>query len=301
MNTLWKDAFELYKFNPKAEKSEKDMVRNAIRRKYRKEYDKKYNNDDWLKLPPLEKQRFLYVVIQDMMIENYVYPRKKNTVKKEIDKFISESFIIHQKLDNLIDTSNKLYSSFYSTEDSEETKREKYKEFCHVLTTINPKITPPTLEEWKISNEQWIAYNIDEGITDYKTLRPFDYLMDYQDKDIQSTESDDTFIKEEVNKIIFKTIIKKLNIDVNRIQETVEYVKAFESKYSDMGLLPININSCKEDKNSEQNKEEANEQNEVEANEQNETEAQEENDNEEVFNEYKKYLACKKELEDLDF
>lgn len=256
--TVYDVAFEVYELT-KADVNTKHTIRKYIRENLKKTFQGK----EWTELSELEKDRFIFIIIRDKMINNYMDKAKRYRLNRKIDKILNERLIRADiEIEKYNDMMSKIYDVYYKESDTDIEKMEAYKQFCNDLSDVNKFISIPTYDEWVIGAK-----------------RIYDYVMDFTSQTHMESNSEyrpatQSQIDHVIIKMILKIISDKLNMCVNisKIDECLSFLNNFQVEDFEELLHEYNpkLNLTKDEQNS-------------------------------IIEENKKYMIYKKMLEDLDF
>lgn len=191
----------------------RQRIRNGPWREYLKELGKP-ENFPWDCLSKLEQDKFIYDKIKDFMIKNYVPPRKKKTVERDVDNYIANSPLA---VDKRIQTSNEskdnLYRDHRVTTHSDADKMDAYNALRSDIQA-NAGIPLPTREEF----EKRLSLNTaacpeeagGEGKTKKQPIRAYDYIMSDAEIRLDPMLTMGVYVR-----IILKVLEEELNLKVD--------------------------------------------------------------------------------------
>ena len=196
--------YELYEIEDKQDLGE-DKNKSTIRRLISRHLKKEYPGKTWDKLSPLEQQRFTHIVMKQPFFDYYIQdPTKQKRIEKKIQKELNESFLdVNMRLKEQHERNEKIMKQYYVKEDTEQKKREAYKQLCEDYKAIIKEGNPQTYEEWT-----------------KKPLRLYDYEMSKRLEVAQeSLQEEKSVPQKEINNTIIRTILKifksEFGIDIN--------------------------------------------------------------------------------------
>lgn len=213
---LYEISNEQGRYNQRGENTHKSTIRQMVNRYLKKEYPGK----TWNELSPLEQMRFTHIVMKQPLFSYHVQdPAKQKKIEKKIQKEISATFLetdIELKKQN--EKNLKIMKQYYVESDTEQEKRESYKQFREDYENIIKVGTPPTYEEWT------------------KTpLRLYDYIESQRmEDDLELIHEEKPVPQEKINDTIIKTILKifkvefKIEIDMQRITDCLTFLHNYE-------------------------------------------------------------------------
>lgn len=194
----------------------KASLRKLINRHLKEEYP----NKTWDELTLLEQHIFTHILITEAIFDNYVQDDiKQKKISRKIQKESKEmSLDIDVKLKEQNEINEKIMKQYYVENDTEQGKKEAYRQLCEDYKAIIKEGTPQTYEEWT------------------KTpLRLYDYIMSRSLETAQeSIDEEMSVLPERINDTIIKTILKilkvefEIEIDIQRITDCLTFLYNFE-------------------------------------------------------------------------
>lgn len=212
-NQLHTIIYDLYELNGLTDKS---SLRRLINRHLKQEYPDK----TWDELTLLEQHIFTHILITEPIFENYVQDDiKQKKIRRKIQKESKEiSLDIDAKLKEQSEINEKIMKQYYIENDTEQEKKEAYRQLCEDYKAIIKKGTPQTYEEWTKN-----------------PLRLYDYIMSESlEAEQESIHEEMPVSQERINDTIIKTILKilkdefKIEIDIQRITDCLTFLDKYE-------------------------------------------------------------------------
>lgn len=207
--------YDLYELNGLS-LTDKNSLRTLINRHLKKEYPDK----TWDELTLLEQHIFTHMLITEPIFKSYVQDDiKQKKIRRKIQKESKEmSLDIDAKLKEQNEINEKKMKQYYVENDTEQEKKEAYRQLCEDYKAIIKKGTPQTYEEWI-----------------KKPLRLYDYIMSgCQEAEQESIHEEMSVLQEKINDTIIKTILKilkdefKIEIDIQRITDCLTFLDKYE-------------------------------------------------------------------------
>lgn len=221
--TIYTIIYDLYELN---NRSDQASIRRLISRHFKKEYPDK----TWDELTLLEQHTFTHMLITKPIFDNYVQDEKnQNRIRRKIQKESKEmSLDIDIKLKEQNEINEKIMKQYYVESDTEQEKREAYKQLCEDYKAIVSKkdISQIYEKDFPQSYEEWSK----------NPLRIYDIIMDKsQELDSKALTCEEKSVPEEkINDTIIKTILKilkvefKIEIDIQSITDCLTFLHNYE-------------------------------------------------------------------------
>lgn len=211
---IYTTIYNLYELNgiPK-----KPSLRRLIRRHLEEEYPGK----SWNELTLLEQHTFTHILIKEPIFTRYIHnePYKIKKIEQKIQRESRAMFLdADAKLKEQNEKNEKIMKQYYVESDTEQEKKEAYKQFAEDYKASIFWGTLPTYEEWT-----------------KRPLRLYDYIMEkIHESDQESITKEKTELHEKINDAIIKTLIKiiedehKIKIDLQLITDCITFLDNYD-------------------------------------------------------------------------
>ena len=227
--------FNTYELNNETNKKHK--LRKYIRENLKREFPEK----EWSELSTLEKDRFVYITIRENMTKD-MDESKRNRIIRKIDGMLNKTlFHADTELEKHNAKVSKAFEIYYNDFDTDDEKKKAYEWFCRDLKAYNEAIPIPNFDEWVEENKLALKKS-----NPSHSKRIFDYYMDFENEQYKKFHSEyRPATQSQIDSVILKIILKKLNTIHNVILKTILYNTKIDVDKDKLNALNINLDEDK--------------------------------------------------------
>lgn len=212
---IYTTIYNLYELNGISNKA---SLRRLISRHFKAEYPGK----SWNELTLLEQHTFTHILIKEPIFTNCFGKNdscKKKRIEQKIQRESRAMFLdADAKLKEQNEINEKKMKQYYVESDTEQEKKEAYKQFAEDYKAIIYWGTVPTYEEWT-----------------KRPLRLYDYIEEkIHESDQESITEKKNELHEKINDAIIRTLIKiiedehKIKIDLQLITDCITFLDNYD-------------------------------------------------------------------------